>query len=159
MLVARYAASTEVSVEKSKGEIERIVSRYGADQFASGWETGRAMIGFRVSERYVRFILPIPEREIFTKTETGRTRRSQHAVDQAWEQASRQAWRALALCIKAKLEAVEAEITTFDEEFMAHIVMPNGLTVGHAMVPQIAAAYETGKMPKLLPMLEPMPEK
>ncbi len=157
--MARYAVNTDVSVEKSKGEIERIVSRYGADQFASGWEKSRAMIGFQVSNRYVRFILPIPPRTDFEKTETGRTRKSANAIDQAWEQASRQAWRALALCIKAKLEAVEAEITTFDEEFMAHIVMPNGLTVGSAMVPQIAAAYETGKMPKLLPMLEPMPEK
>lgn len=152
--MARYAVNTDVSVEKSKGEIERIVSRYGADEFFSGWEKGRAMIGFRASERYVRFILPIPPRSDFETTETGRTRRSANAIDQAWEQASRQAWRALALCIKADLEAVEAGIKTFDEAFLAHIVMPNGMTIGHAMVPQIAKAYETGKMPKLLPVLE-----
>ena len=33
---------------------------------------------------------------------------------------------------------------------MAHVVLPNGQTVGEVMVPQIAAAYETGTMPKLL---------
>jgi hypothetical protein len=34
---------------------------------------------------------------------------------------------------------------------MAHIVLPNGQTVGECMVPQISAAYETGRMPRLLP--------
>jgi hypothetical protein len=55
------------------------------------------------------------------------------------------------LAIKAKLEAVEQGITEFESEFMAHIVMPDGKTVGHHVLPQISAAYSTGKMPKLLP--------
>lgn len=65
--------------------------------------------------------------------------------------AERQRWRALALVIKAKLEAVEAGITEFEEEFLAHIVLPNGGTVGQFMLPQVATAYETGQMPPLLP--------
>lgn len=31
-----YAEGTEVSVEKSKGEIEALISKAGADEFASG---------------------------------------------------------------------------------------------------------------------------
>lgn len=152
--MSRYAVQTGVSVDRSKAEIERIITRYGADQFVSGWQEGQSIIGFRCEGRFVRFVLPLPRREDFETTETGRVRRSHQVIEKAWEQACRQSWRALVLCVKAKLEAVEAEITTFDEEFMAHIVMPNGQTVGSAMVPQIETAYETGKMPKLLPMLE-----
>ena len=49
----------------------------------------------------------------------------------------RQRWRALALCIKAKLEAVECGITSFEEEFLAHVVMPNGQTFGKLALAQI----------------------
>ena len=37
---------------------------------------------------------------------------------------------------------------------MANIVLPGGQSVGDYMKPQIAQAYQSGKMPKLLPMLE-----
>jgi hypothetical protein len=33
---------------------------------------------------------------------------------------------------------------------MAHIVLPNGGTVGEFMTPQIQRAYETGGMPELI---------
>ena len=52
--------------------------------------------------------------------------------------------------MKAKLEAVEVGIATFDEEFLAHIVLPNGQQVGEWMVPQIEHAYLEGKMPTAL---------
>ena len=55
------------------------------------------------------------------------------------------------MVIKAKLEAVESGISIFEEEFLAHLVLPDGKTVGQFMLPQVEAAYETGKMPKLLP--------
>lgn len=69
----------------------------------------------------------------------------------AYEQAVRQRWRALALLIKSKLEAVESGITVFEEEFMAHVVLPDGKTVGQHLLPQIAHSYESGHMPPLLP--------
>ena len=62
----------------------------------------------------------------------------------------RQRWRALALVIKAKLEAVEAGIVTFEEEFAMHMVLPNGQTVGEWVVPQINQAYELNQMPALM---------
>ena len=60
-------------------------------------------------------------------------------------------WRALALSIKAKLVGVDDGIETFEQAFMAHVVMPDGLTLGDHVTPKIAAAYESGKMPALLP--------
>ncbi len=146
----QYAENTSVSVEKSKGEIEKILQRYGADQFISGWDQKKAMIGFRMMNRQVKFVLELPMQEQFGITPSGRRRRDRDAQLKAWEQACRQKWRALALVLKAKLEAVESEITEFDDEFLAHIVLPNGKTTGEFMKPQIKLAYEKNKMPKML---------
>jgi hypothetical protein len=65
--------------------------------------------------------------------------------------ACRARWRALALVIKAKLEAVESGITTFEEEFLAHIVLPDGTTLGQWAAPRLAHVYDTGAMPPMLP--------
>lgn len=145
-----YAQNTLVSSERSKAEIERTLKRYGASEFIQGWDADKAVIMFRMENRRIRFYLPMPDQSDFRKTATGRTRSNEYAVEQAWEQATRQRWRALALAIKAKLEAVASGITTFEEEFLAHVVMPNGQNLGAVIVPQIAEAYEKKKMPPLL---------
>lgn len=150
-----YADKTTVSTEKSRAEIERTLQRYQADQFMYGWDADRAVIGFRMAGRQIRFLLPMPnktDRE-FTHTPTGK-KRTEDGAYKEWEQACRQKWRALSLVIKAKLEAVESGIAIFEDEFMANIVLPNGGTVSEFMLPQIATAYETGDMPKLLPHFE-----
>lgn len=65
------------------------------------------------------------------------------------DQEKRRKWRALSLAIKAKLESVRSGIATFEEEFLPHIVMPDGRRVIEWVAPQIEAAYQTGKMPLL----------
>ena len=47
-MTQRYASRTTVTVERSKAEVEHILRRHGADQFLHGWETGRAIVGFRL---------------------------------------------------------------------------------------------------------------
>lgn len=145
-----YARDTVVSSEKSKVEIERTLKRYGAEEFVSGWDQDKAIVMFKMANRRIRFYLPMPDKDLFRKTPSGRARNNEWAVEEAFEQAGRQRWRALALAIKAKLEAVESGITSFEEEFMAHVVMPNGQNLGAWVVPQIAEAYEKKKMPPLL---------
>lgn len=157
-MATRYAQNTEVSADKSRNEIEATLRRYGADQFLYGWDEGRAVIGFRAKGRQVKFVLPLPDRKAkkFTHYMRGRSEvaRTPAQAAAAWEQSRRQAWRALALVIKAKLEAVEAEIVSFESEFLAHMVLPNGQTVGNWIAPQLAVAYERGDMPKMLPAPE-----
>ncbi|WGI23668.1 hypothetical protein QEN58_09890 [Halomonas alkaliantarctica] len=150
--MSRYAENTGVSSERSRAEIEQTVSRYGASGFMYGWDGGTAVMAFQMNGRRIRFDLSMPDRNSrdFTQTETGRERAPAQAT-KAWEQACRQRWRALSLVIKAKLEAVESGITEFEEEFLAHIVLPNGNTVGHWMLPQVESAYQSGDMPPLLP--------
>lgn len=151
--MARYATQTTVSSEASRGEIERILTRYGADQFMYGWDQESAVVGFRMQNRMVRFLLPMPSKGEFKYTPAKHLPRSPQDALAAWEQACRQRWRALALVVKAKLEAVDTGITTFEDEFLAHIMLPDGGTAGEWLRPQIATAYETGEMPKLLPLL------
>jgi len=150
--MSQYASSTSVSVEKSKAEIERTLQRYGASAFMYGWDGDKAIIGFMLASRQIRFILPLPDRTAreFMYTPGGRRRRDMESQHDAWEQACRQRWRALALVIKAKLEAVESKITTIDEEFLAHMILPNGQTVAQWSIPQIKEAYETKRMPPLM---------
>lgn len=155
--MGRYAENTSVSVAKSKAEIEDVVTRYGANRFASMTERDKAVIVFEVHGYRVQFVLPLPDKEDFRSYEkkgpygSKRTvRRDDDQMTKEWEQACRQKWRALTLAVKAKLEAVESGITNFQDEFLAHIVLPDGKTVGKWFNPQLKAAYETGKMPLML---------
>jgi hypothetical protein len=156
-MAGRYAARTEVDSARSRVEIERTLERYGADQFAYGTQPGSAMIGFRLKGRMIRFTIPMPLLEDFRYTEARGYERTDKATRDAWEQATRQKWRALALVIKAKLEAVEAGITDVESEFLAATMLPNGETVGDWIEPQIQVAYETGGMPALLPAMNALP--
>lgn len=151
--MTRFASNTDVAVEKSRAEIEKLITRYGASSTAFMAAPGRAMIMFEANERRVVFELPLPllSEKRFQRTPAGRKARDIRGQHDAWEQACRQSWRALALVIKAKLEAVASGITTFEDEFLAHIMMPDGMTVGKHIRPTIAAWYAGGTMRPLLP--------
>lgn len=150
--MTRYAEKTEVSSERSRSEIERILRRYRASAFAYAWEGNTAQIAFKLDGRQILFRLPLPDPDDgeFTLTPTGK-RRTATAAEAAYEQAVRQRWRALALVIKAKLEAVEAGISTVEKEFLANVALPNGSTVGDWVGPQLAQVYARGTMPALMP--------
>lgn len=153
--MSKYANRTEVSVAKSKAEIETVLTKYGADQFISGWADDTAVVAFRMNERHIKMQLPLPDRKDPDITHYKRgyslVERSVDAQANRYEQACRARWRALLLVIKAKLEAIETGISVFDDEFMPHIVMPDGRTVSEHIRPAITNAYETGDMPPLLP--------
>jgi hypothetical protein len=143
-----YAQDTDVPVEKSRAEIERILTRYGADRFMVGADKEKAVLRFGVGERCVQFELPLPDRRDFDHTPHRNRKRSEADAYRAWEQACRSRWRALRLCIQAKLEAVEVGITSFESEFLAHFVMPDGATLGSHVIPSLDVVM-TGK--KALP--------
>ena|SRR5205809_747250 len=129
-----YAANTKVPVDKTKAEIERTLYRYKASNFAYFSEHNRAIIVFEAAQRRLRFDLPLPN---------GNSAKEQ--------QQCRQKWRALGLAIKSKLETVESGIESFEEAFLAHIVMPDGMTVAQHARPRIESAYKGGEMQVLLP--------
>ena len=155
--MSQYAATTEVSSERSRAEIERTLTRWRASGFMYGWDNDRALVGFVLNDRQVRFEITMPDRE------DKRFKRSNHKPPRpltptqsaaAYEQACRQLWRALSLVIKAKLEAIESGIATFENEFLAQLVLPDGRTVGDAVTPRILDGIDHSEMPSLLPEFE-----
>lgn len=151
--MTRYAEGTSVPVSKSREEIERIVSRFGCDAFASGFEGDKAMVQFRSRGKYVRFVLNKPPLDDFPSYENGRHKSLQQR-EKAQEGEWMRRWRSLALNIKAKLDSVESEISSFEEEFAMHFVLPDNSTVADHVLPAVEQAYATGQMPSLLPQLE-----
>jgi hypothetical protein len=139
-----YAQRTTVSVDKTRAEIERTLRRYGASTFAYAMEAGRAVVMFEANARRIRFDLPLPPLKDSMTAASLKTD----------EQIHRQRWRALLLAIKSKLEAVECKIETFEEAFLAHVVLPDGSTVGQHAAKSIALAYSGNRMVPLLPHLD-----
>ena len=133
-----YAQKTKVPIAQSRAEIERLLDRHKAKQYGTAvdYDLRQARVQFRLHERIVRFIITLPDPKKYGQGER-------------LAQAERQKWRALLLVIKAKLEAVENSIATFEEEFLAHIVLPNDRTVADYVIPQVAAMYQTGHMLRL----------
>lgn len=149
--MSTYAAKTEVPSNKSRMDIESVLARYGADSFAYMSDRTKAQIAFEFKGMRIRFILPLPDRadRAFTLSPTGRERTASAAAAE-YEQAVRQKWRALHLVVKAKLEAVESGISTFEQEFYANIVLPNGQTVFESTGERVADMIATGNRGALM---------
>lgn len=149
----KYAEKTSVSLDQSLAEIRRTITRYGASKFGYIQEEDAVTIAFEMRDRRIRFVLPLPNpnSKEFTHTPSRGLQREPEQALAAYEQAVKQKFRALALAVKAKLESVDAGIETFEEAFLAHIVMPDGVTVSEHVLPRIAQAYESGQVPQLLP--------
>lgn len=145
----RYAARTDVTSDRSRAEIERTLTRYGATAFSYGWQEGLAAIQFVRNGRRIRFVLPLPDRNDREFTHHSRGPRTPAAAEAAWEQASRQRWRMLALVVKAKLEAVESGIVNFEDEFLPYTVLPSGRTVAEDIGPAVEQAYTDGRVTPL----------
>ena len=150
--MGKYASTTEVTSDRTRAEIEKTLTRYGATGFMYAWLDSHAAVGFVMHERQIRMVLPMPDRNSreFTHTPGRQLARSKADTEKAFDQAVRQSWRALLLIVKAKLEAVEAGIVTFDHEFGMHMVLPSGRTVADEVIPAITDAYATGNVRPLL---------
>lgn len=131
----RYALGTDVDVSKTRGEIEALLNRHGASQTMGGRDgkTRTGFVGFTMGGRQYR--IPLLARP---------------AGNRKPEQVEREQWRALLLVIRAKLEFISAGMTTAETEFLAHVVLPNGSTVGDELAPRLAEAYATGQVRGLL---------
>jgi hypothetical protein len=144
-----YATKTDVPSDRSRNEIEQTLRRYGASQFGYMSSGDKAAIGFECNGRRIRYELALPPQSDFDRTPGRGYVRKPHEREAHWEQACRQRWRALALLVKAQLEAVEAGIITFEQAFLAHTMLPTGKSVSETVMTGIADAY-AGKNPPLL---------
>lgn len=148
----QYASDTKVSPEQTLMDIRKTLTKYNANGFSIAEDEKHVGVIFNMEGRRVRFVVPLPERnnkDYQHLRNNGKVKAGQFSPEK-YEQAIRQRWRALLLTIKAKLESVESEIETFEEAFLAHIVLPDGRTMGDVALPQIHQSYIDGKMPPLL---------
>ncbi len=122
-----YAEKTKVPVGQSKSEIEKLVKKYGAVAFGIMERSNEASIVFTMNDRNVLFRVDLPEND----------------------QAVKSMWRALLLTIKGKLESAERGIETFEDAFLANVVMPDGRTVSETTKPQIEQSYKGNNVPLL----------
>jgi hypothetical protein len=150
-----YAKGTEVSSSGTRAEIERTLTRFGCHEFAYMLSGKGAAVMFTYHDRQIRFVMQLPDRRErrFTHQPVRGLPLTPERSEAVYEQAIRERWRALAAGIKAKLAMVEADITTFEDEFMAHTVLPDGHTVSEHVGPRITEAIASNQMPALLPGL------
>lgn len=147
----QYAASTQVPVDRSRSEIEKLLGRYGASHFAYATSPEGAVIAFQAMGRRVKMSVPLPSRKELEVTSKGIVR-TEKQLDGAFEQQQRQRWRSLALVVKAKFEATESGVATFEQEFLPYILLPGkkGQTVSEWLEPQLRIAYDTNTVPQNL---------
>lgn len=154
-----YAQNTTVSIDKTQSEIQSTLRRYKASAFMFGEEVDRGIIAFVIDNRKIKMVLPLPvkieDRHKWAsgKPWVGRQRTSAQAAA-ALDQERKARWRGLLLCIKAKLEAVDAGIETFDQAFLAYLALPNGNTVGEEVIPRVEQAAFDGLMPTQMLAIE-----
>lgn len=139
----RYAEGTTVPVEKSHIEVQKILKRYGATNSGFAEKGEAAAILFTMKGRRYRIELIYPAVGAFQQT--GKVRRTQAQAAEAREKEIRRLWRALFMVVKAKLEAAQSGIVTFEQEFLAHTVLANDQTMSEWMEGQLRA----GKVPLL----------
>lgn len=153
----RFAEGTDVPVIKTKNELEELLNRAGATATAVFNTPGMAMIAFEMQGRRIlmQLKLPDPNAREFTHGRVNQSRfevkLSAQAAASRFEKACRRKWRALLLAVRAKLVSVEEGVETFENAFMAHVVMPDGGTVSKHIGPRIAQAYKEQTMVPLLP--------
>jgi hypothetical protein len=144
-----YAQGTTVSTEKSRAELETILSKHGATDrgFRVNDETGIASVMFVVQGKKYRIDVPLPKRGLAENNHPDQknppgwfnwdSAKRQQYKDKQWEQACRERWRGFVLLVKAKLEAVRIGLSSVDREFAADLILSNGKTVHQQLSDQI----------------------
>ena len=122
--------TTSVSVERSQGEIRKLLGKHGAGRFAFGEErddVGQrwAGVSFTYGGRAVRMRVAlklVDEREVQAKAKRARAKTVNEIRDEAYEQEEKRIWRVLSWNLKARMVAVEEGVETFEEAFLAHLI-------------------------------------
>lgn len=143
-----YASTTTVPIERSKSELKSVIYKYGASNYQFAESDEKAMVVFAVDNRMIKFVLIFPPLTAFARSHGGRRARTKLQMREAHGQECKRRWRSLILSIKAKFESAESEIETFEEAFLAQILLPDKTTVSENIIPMIEEAYAKKRMPK-----------
>lgn len=143
-------ATTDVGVDKSQGEIRKLLLAHGAANFSFGegavngclW----AIVEFVHHDHLVRVRVSLKEPDtkvVNNKVQRTRTRTRTQIVNDLVEQEARRIWRVLFHGLKARLVSVEEGVETFEQAFLAHLVDP---VTNQTLWDAAKALIETGAM-------------
>lgn len=150
-----YAAGTSVPVERTRAEIDTLLSRNGAGSTAilNDEEKNLAAIAFTIKGARFRLELPLPS-FAETKPAAGDEPRGwlswTDAARHTWRsnrfhQMRRERWRAVLLLLKSKLEIVRIGLSSVEREFMADMVLPGGATAYEALSEALRTGLISGE--------------
>lgn len=140
--------STSVPVERSQGAIRVLLAKFGAQRFAFGEEVdedGRAWAALSFAHHGLAVRIKVPhklpdEAGIAKKMQRARSKSAADLRFEMGEQEGKRIWRVMHWNLKARLEAVEEDVETFEQAFLSHLVNPGtNLTVWEEIT-------ETGKI-------------
>jgi len=135
--MARYAKNTSVPVARSKQKIEELLTSYGIEESFLGRSPRGDGIGWKYKGKVYKKNVPMPSKD--DKTE------------KQYEQEVRQRWRILYMSMKMKFEEIDADVISFEDQFLAQMSLPDGSTVADFMkLPENIQRLEKTKMPKFL---------
>lgn len=137
-----YEATT-VPVERSQGEIRKLLIKAQVGQLAFGEdrdETGQrwAAVTFRHGPYAVRMRVPlkvVDERAVGAKYMRARSKSRDEIRDALYEQEEKRIWRVMAWNLKARMVAVEEDVETFEQAFLPHLLNPQ---TGRTIYEQLA---------------------
>lgn len=149
--------TTTVDVSKSQEGIRKLLVAYGCDSFA--FAEGRngdqrtATIAFQSGHRKVRMSVPLKEPDpnvLRKKVSAARSKTRDQIVDELLEQEGRRIWRVLHWNLKTRMEAIQEQVETFEEAFLAHLIVEEtGQTIYEALSSQ--GSIDLGKPLLALP--------
>lgn len=136
------AATTSTGVPQSKMELERVLRRYGAEQFSTAQDYRRGLVVVQFSipntpetgARMVPIRFPVEARRVYDrmygqpmKYAGGRQVHDENGYNaKKLEQAERVAWRNVILWVDAQLSAASIGLQTVEEAFIAHAAIGPG---------------------------------
>lgn len=147
--------TTGVSVEKSQGDIRKLLTKYGAQRFSFTQglaEDDRRWVQLEFIHaaefdrpHMIRLAVPLKEPDsgaLKNKARRAHSRTLVEITNEAYEQEERRIWRVIFYSLKSRMESVAEEVETFEQAWLPHIVDPGtGATLWDRIRPTVEAGH------------------
>lgn len=122
---------TKVSVPNTQSDIRKLLQKHKAKgiQFEEEWEKKTICVRFLYEIKQKLFVIRI-RAKISSLGEHG--------------QMERAVWRAVFWAIKSRMESIDFGIETFEEAFMAHIILEGDVTLADKIIPLLMIGQTQG---------------
>lgn len=147
----KFAENTTVPYRRSMAELEKLMERFGADQFITGTSKDPPIhfVEFRLAGRVYRLDIKMPALDDYAWGPLG-SRSAAQTLRLQQKEINRR-WRVLVHVTKGILVGVDDGLWNFEEAMQPFQLLPDGRTVRTALAEHIASFVASGSLPLLLP--------